>query len=71
MHLVAQFLFLLITLFAVFLFTKKLRGIRRNIFAGRALDLTDRPRERWRNVMLQALGQRKMFRNPLVAVLHL
>src|SRR5204863_941808 len=31
---------------------------------------TDRPAERWKNVLLLAFGQKKMFRNPLVAVMH-
>lgn len=30
----------------------------------------DHPGLRWRNVLLLALGQKKMFRNPLVAVMH-
>lgn len=45
--------------------------IRRNILLGKDEDLTDHPDQRWRNVMLNALGQKKMFTNPLVAVLHL
>ncbi len=45
--------------------------IRRNILLGRDENLNDRPNERWRNLMLNALGQKKMFKNPLVAVLHL
>ncbi len=38
---------------------------------GRAEDHSDQPAARWKNVLLLALGQKKMFRNPLVAVLHL
>src|SRR5262249_44736749 len=33
-------------------------------------DLSDNPGLRWKNVLLLAFGQKKMFRNPLVAVLH-
>ncbi len=44
--------------------------IRRNILLGKDADYSDRPGERWKNVLLLAFGQKKMFRNPLVAVLH-
>ncbi len=38
--------------------------------AGRDIDLSDQPGRRWKNLLLLAFGQKKMFRNPLVAVLH-
>lgn len=45
--------------------------IRRNIFLGRKEDLTDSPGERWKNMALLAMGQQKMFKRPIAAVLHL
>ena len=45
-------------------------AIRRNILLGKDADYSDRKGERWRNVLLLAFGQKKMFRNPLVAVMH-
>jgi ferredoxin len=71
MAMIAQLLFTCITLVAIGLFIKNLLGIRSNIFLGKPLDLTDNKAKRWRNVFLLAFGQKKMFRNPLVAVLHL
>ena len=68
---IAQLLFTCITLVSIGLFIKNLLGIRSNIFLGKPLDLTDNKAKRWRNVFLLAFGQKKMFRNPLVAVLHL
>lgn len=68
---IQQVAFILISGFAIFLFYKKVMEIRRNILLGKDEDLTDHPDQRWRNVMLNALGQKKMFTNPLVAVLHL
>ncbi len=44
--------------------------IKKNILLGRDKDLSDNPGLRWKNVLLLAFGQKKMFRNPLVAVLH-
>lgn len=70
MQIIQQVLFLLALSLAVYLFWKRAKGIRRNILLGRDTDLTDNPGERWKNVLLLAFGQKKMFRNPLVAVLH-
>ncbi|MCB0741414.1 MAG: Fe-S oxidoreductase, partial [Chitinophagaceae bacterium] len=44
--------------------------IRRNINLGRDEEINDHKKQRWRNVLLLAFGQKKMFRNPLVAVMH-
>ncbi len=70
MHLVQQLLFVIAFAAAVYLFTRKVREIRRNILLGRDVQPYDNPAQRWRNVLLLAFGQKKMFRNPLVAVLH-
>jgi heterodisulfide reductase subunit C len=70
MTILSQIFFILIFLGAVVLFTGKIRQIIRNIKLGRAEDLSDNPGERWKNVLLLAFGQKKMFRNPLVAILH-
>lgn len=45
--------------------------MRRNIFLGKDENLSDNKNLRWKNVVLLALGQKKMFKNPLVAVMHL
>ncbi len=65
-----QILFIIVTGVAIWMFVKKANEIRRNIFLGRDEPYNDRPGERWRNVFLLAFGQKKMFRNPLVAILH-
>lgn len=71
MHLLFQVLFIGILAAAIWLFTKNMMAIRRNIFLGRKEDFNDSPGLRWKNVLLLALGQKKMFKNPLVAVMHL
>jgi heterodisulfide reductase subunit C len=71
MHIVQQILFLVVAAIAAFLFYKKATSIRRNIFLGRDEDISDRKDERWRNMVLLALGQKKMFKKPLPAILHL
>ena len=44
--------------------------IRRNILLGKDENLTDNPALRRKNMLLLAFGQKKMFRNPTVAVMH-
>ena len=71
MNFIPQILFLLSFLAAVYLFAKKIGSIKRNIFLGVSENLSDHPEKRWKNVFLLALGQKKMFKNLTVAVLHL
>jgi heterodisulfide reductase subunit C len=70
MQIVQQILFILISGLAIWLFSRKVKEINRNIKLGRDEDISDNPGQRWRNVLLLAFGQKKMFRNPLVAVMH-
>ena len=70
MQIAQQILFVLISAVSVFLFSKKVKEISRNIKLGRDEDLSDNASRRWRNLLLLAFGQQKMFRNPLVAVMH-
>jgi formate hydrogenlyase subunit 6/NADH:ubiquinone oxidoreductase subunit I len=68
---IQQILFVLLSAVSIYFFTKKVMSIRRNILLGKDEQLNDQPKLRWRNMMIFALGQKKMFKNPLVAVLHL
>lgn len=70
MSIALQILFIACLGFGVWLFAKNIMQIRRNIFLGKAEDLSDNKPLRWKNLLLLALGQKKMFRNPLVAVMH-
>ena len=70
MEYLQQILFILILAIAIWLFSRKVREISANIHLGKDEDFNDRPGERWKNVWLLAFGQKKMFRKPLVALLH-
>jgi heterodisulfide reductase subunit C len=70
MNYLPQIGFLVLSAIAIWLFAKKAGAIRRNIFLGKQESLNDQPRKRIRNLLLLALGQKKMFKNPLVACLH-
>lgn len=71
MLLFQQIAFLVVLVAAIGLFAKKIRRIRRNILLGKDEDYSGDSGRRWKNVLLLAFGQKKMFRNPLVAVMHL
>src|SRR3954464_10871421 len=71
MQILQQVIFIFLVAFSIWLFTKNAKKIHRNILLGHDENFTDRPSKRWKNVLLLALGQKKMFRYPLVAVLHL
>ena len=71
MHIVQQILFIVLAIAAIYIFAKKAGAIRRNILLGKDEDLTDNGSERWRNMVLLALGQKKMFKKPIPAFLHL
>lgn len=70
MQLIQQILFIILAGVAIFLFWKKVSEIRANINLGQDEDLSDHKGQRWKNVMLLALGQKKMFRYPLVGIMH-
>jgi heterodisulfide reductase subunit C len=71
MEFISSIIFLLLTVVAFYIFAKKILRIKRNIQLGRPVELNDQPIARWKNVFLLALGQKKMFRNIPVALLHL
>lgn len=66
----SQLLFFLLLASAAWLFLKKVGEIVANIRLGRKEDYSGQTAKRWRNLLLLAFGQKKMFRNPLVALLH-
>ncbi len=70
MVIIQQIIFILLTGCAIFLFIKKIKEIYNNINLGHAEDLSDNKPARWKNLLLLALGQKKMFRYPLVGIMH-
>ena len=66
-----QLIFSVLTLVSFGFFAFNLRKIAQNIHMGLPLDRTDRKADRWRTMLLVALGQKKMFTRPIPALLHL
>jgi hypothetical protein len=71
MSFIPQLIFALLATAATLLFAKKIKKIRHNILLGKEEDYSGNTGARWKNVILLALGQKKMFKNPLVAVMHI
>lgn len=69
MQLAQQILFILLAGIAIWIFVRKVKFISRNIKLGRDEKMSPDP-ERWKNVLLMAFGQKRMFDKPLVAFLH-
>ncbi|MCS6934792.1 MAG: (Fe-S)-binding protein [Chitinophagales bacterium] len=65
------YLFVLLTAIAFYFAYRGYRRVYQNICLGKPEDLTDQPLQRWKNMLLVAFGQKKMFKNVIPAVLHL
>ena len=70
MQLIEQILFIALVAAAVFIFTRKIKEINANIHLGRDEKFEGDKKARWKNVLLLALGQKVMFRYPLVGIMH-
>lgn len=68
---ISQIAFLLLFSAMVFLIRRRIISIIRNIRRGRDLTIEGKITDRWKNMALMALGQKKMFDRPLVGFMHL
>ncbi len=70
MPVLSQISFLVLSAASIFLFSRKAKEIRRNILLGKEEAIETDTKKRWRNLLLLAFGQKKMFKKPLVAAMH-
>jgi len=68
---IQQIIFAIVTIASFGFATKQFLKIRRNILLGKDKEIADHAGERWKNVLLIAFGQKKMFKRWIPAVLHL
>ncbi|WP_432713994.1 4Fe-4S dicluster domain-containing protein [Pedobacter sp.] len=68
---IAQILFIVLTLAAIAFFGYNAKKVIRNIRLGRPADRFDQPQKRFMTMMKVAFGQTKMFFRPIPAILHL
>lgn len=71
MAVVSSILFLLILGAAIYVFSKKVGKIWRNINLGKDLDRTDNSSLRWKNMARVAMGQSKMVVRPVAGIMHI
>lgn len=71
MEYIPQILFVLIAGFFGFLIYRRISQISKNIKLGKDVDLSGNKSERLKNMILVAFGQKKMFKRPIPALLHL
>lgn len=68
---ISQIAFVLVLGAAIYFIQKRFGRIRKNINLGKPKDFKDQTDKRWNNVLLVALGQRKMFKRIVPAILHM
>ncbi|MBX7107937.1 MAG: 4Fe-4S dicluster domain-containing protein [Chitinophagales bacterium] len=66
----AQILFVICLAIAIFIFTRNVRKIIRNIHLGRDEKITGDTSRRWRTLLRVALGQSKIMSKPLAGIFH-
>lgn len=56
---------------SVWWFSRNILKVRRNILLGKEQVINDRKAERWKTMLLVAIGQKKMLTRPVSAMLHI
>lgn len=68
---IANFVFALLLLVTILFFYRSIRVIAKNIKVGKDLQINDNKAERWKNMLLVAIGQSKMKKRPIAGILHI
>jgi heterodisulfide reductase subunit C len=71
MEFIPRILFLLILIAGIGYFANNVKKLIRNIKLGKDINRSDNSSQRWRNMTMIALGQSKMVKRPIAAVLHI
>ena len=71
MHYLPNIIFGLLFLSGSVWFAMNVRKVKRNIFLGKDLDLSDNKNQRWATMIRVALGQSKMVTRPLAGIMHI
>tara|TARA_B100001564_G_scaffold7221_1_gene6164 strand:- start:87188 stop:88468 length:1281 start_codon:yes stop_codon:yes gene_type:complete len=70
MKFIPNFIFGFILFFGIYFFIRNIKKLKRNIRLGVETKTEGSIQQRWLNVLLIALGQKKMFNRPISAFLH-
>ncbi|MCH7402612.1 4Fe-4S dicluster domain-containing protein [Belliella kenyensis] len=71
MSILPQIVFLIIFAIAGYFLYKRVAYLKRNILLGKSESRNDQPEARWKTMLLVALGQQKMFKRLIPAILHI
>jgi len=71
MQYIPNLIFTLLAVISVGFFVKNVRKLKRNICLGKDINRSDKPKERWSNMIKIALGQSKMVKRPVSGFLHI
>lgn len=70
MNYLPNILFLFALFIGVGYFAKNVKRLKRNIDLGKDVDVSDHPKQRFKNLLMIAFGQSKMVKRPLSGFLH-
>lgn len=70
MQIISSIIFVVLAIAGFGIFAFNAKKIYRNIMLGQSVNRTDRAADRWKNMLLVAFGQKKMFARPVPALLH-
>jgi heterodisulfide reductase subunit C len=70
MNYIPNILFVVALFIGIGYFTRNVKKLIRNINLGQDVDVSDNKAQRWKNMVMIALGQSKMVRKPVAGVLH-
>ena len=63
--------FAVVLILGIGYFTKNVKKLIRNIKLGQDIDVCDNKPQRWKNMLMIALGQSKMVKRPIAGLLHI
>jgi heterodisulfide reductase subunit C len=64
-------IFAILLFLGVGFFVRNTSKLKRNIYLGKDVDVSDDSKTRWKNMVRIALGQSKMVRRPIAGILHI
>lgn len=68
---ILQVVFVAVVAVPIYFLVRRIKQIRSNILLGKDTDRSDQSGDRWKAMFLIAFGQKKMFKKPVPAFLHL
>lgn len=70
MNYLLNFIFVIVLVIGIGYFANNVKKLIRNIKLGQPVNVSDNKTQRWKNMVMIALGQSKMVRRPVSGILH-